>query len=84
MYLHTSHWPFSDATVAQRLPLATKWRNDVQTWAQRVDLWARQATCAIRGHDSLLHFDRGRLCLRCANCGHESPGWIIADKPLRS
>jgi hypothetical protein len=36
----------------------------------------RIALCALHGHDLLLHFERGRrVCLRCVNCGHETPGW---------
>lgn len=36
----------------------------------------RVALCAVHGHDRQLHFERGRrICLRCANCGHETPGW---------
>ena len=39
---------------------------------------ARIALCALHGHDLLLHFDRGRrVCLRCVNCGHETPGWSM-------
>ena len=37
----------------------------------------RVAVCALHGNDLLLHFERGRLCLRCADCGHETPGWSI-------
>jgi len=36
----------------------------------------RTALCALHGHDFWLHFYRGRrVCLRCANCGYETPGW---------
>ena len=36
----------------------------------------RIVLCALHGHDRLLHFDRDhRVCLRCVNCGHETPGW---------
>ena len=36
----------------------------------------RIGLCALHGHDLLLHFERGhRVCLRCVNCGHETPGW---------
>jgi hypothetical protein len=34
-----------------------------------------QAYCGLRGHDSYLSFEEHRLYLRCASCGHESPGW---------
>jgi hypothetical protein len=73
MHLHTSHWHFA---VAQGLPPATDSRTDIQTLAQRVDVWAHRTVCGIRGHDELLHFERGRVCLQCATCGHESPGWV--------
>ncbi len=38
---------------------------------------AHQFVCGLHGHDSLLHFERGRLSLKCLSCGHESPGWDI-------
>jgi hypothetical protein len=42
----------------------------------RMHSWVRDTLCAMRGHDLMLHFDRGhRICLRCATCGHETPGW---------
>jgi hypothetical protein len=31
--------------------------------------------CSLRGHDELLEFEAGRMFLRCASCGHASPGW---------
>lgn len=35
-----------------------------------------RAFCVLRGHDLMFHFERGRrVCLRCADCGHETPGW---------
>jgi hypothetical protein len=39
----------------------------------------QHAVCALRGHDSLLHFDQNRMFLRCASCGHETPGWDIDE-----
>ena len=42
----------------------------------RVHSWVRETLCALRGHDLMLHFERGRrICLRCVTCGHETPGW---------
>lgn len=36
----------------------------------------REMLCALRGHDLMLHFENGRrVYLRCATCGHETPGW---------
>jgi len=43
--------------------------------------WMRQAICGLHGHDSLLHFEHDRMSLRCVSCGHESPGWELADHP---
>jgi len=37
----------------------------------------RQFICGLHGHDSLLHFERGRMSLQCTSCGHETPGWDI-------
>lgn len=37
----------------------------------------RQFMCGLHGHDRLLHFERGRLSLRCMSCGHETPGWNL-------
>jgi hypothetical protein len=33
--------------------------------------------CGFQGHHELLHFAPSRLTLRCALCGHETPGWQI-------
>jgi hypothetical protein len=45
---------------------------------------ARQFICGLHGHDSLLHFEQGRMSLQCTSCGHETPGWEIkpaAERP---
>jgi hypothetical protein len=39
--------------------------------------WLREACCGLHGHDLLLHFEKSRLCLKCAGCGFETPGWRI-------
>jgi hypothetical protein len=45
-------------------------------YMNRVRCWVQEALCAARGHDLLFHVERGRrICLRCARCGHETPGW---------
>jgi hypothetical protein len=41
----------------------------------------RQILCGLHGHDSLLHFEQERMSLRCASCGHESPGWELNEVP---
>jgi hypothetical protein len=41
----------------------------------------RQLMCGLHGHDNLLQFEQDRMFLRCASCGHESPGWEITEAP---
>ncbi len=54
----------------------------------RMTLKFRQRMCGLHGHDSLLHFDNGRMSLLCSSCGHESPGWDVsgadASQPVAS
>lgn len=37
----------------------------------------RQLICGLHGHDSLLHFEKGRMSLQCTSCGYETPGWDL-------
>ena len=48
-------------------------------------LWRRvqYALCSLHGHDPLLHFDQNRMYLRCASCGHETPGWELDERRPR-
>jgi hypothetical protein len=41
----------------------------------------RQFICSLHGHDSLLHFEKGRLSLLCSTCGYETPGWDVKGAP---
>ena len=41
----------------------------------------RQLYCGLHGHDTLLHFDKDRMSLRCVSCGHETPGWELNELP---
>jgi hypothetical protein len=41
----------------------------------------RQAFCGLHGHDTMLHFEQGRMSLRCVSCGHETPGWELNETP---
>jgi hypothetical protein len=49
----------------------------------RVALQLRQFICGLHGHDTLKHFERGRISLLCASCGHETPGWDVKIAPAR-
>ena len=40
----------------------------------------RRLICGMHGHDSLLHFEHGRMSLLCSSCGYESPGWELKAK----
>jgi hypothetical protein len=41
----------------------------------------RQAFCGLHGHDTMLHFEHGRMSLQCVSCGHETPGWELNETP---
>jgi hypothetical protein len=43
----------------------------------------RQFLCGLHGHDSLLHFEKGRMSLLCSSCGHETPGWDVKTAPAQ-
>jgi hypothetical protein len=40
-------------------------------------LWFSQMVCGLSGHEYMLHATERRLCLRCASCDHETPGWEL-------
>jgi hypothetical protein len=44
----------------------------------------RQMMCGLHGHDALLHFETGRLSMRCTTCGHETPGWDLKAPHVRA
>ena len=44
----------------------------------------RQFTCGLHGHDALLHFETGRLSMRCTSCGYETPGWDLKAASAKS
>jgi hypothetical protein len=39
-----------------------------------------QIVCGIHGHDNLIQFEQYRMFLKCASCGHESPGWKLPNR----
>jgi len=45
----------------------------------RVRMWLREAYCGLHGHDNLLHFEKDRMSLQCASCGHQTPGWELSE-----
>lgn len=43
----------------------------------------RQFVCGLHGHDALLHFETGRLSMRCTSCGYQTPGWDLKSAPAQ-
>lgn len=71
----------------QRLT-ATTTPNGIDTAAttsffNKLTVRAGQMLCAMRGHDSVLHFEGKRVMMRCTSCGHDSPGWEISGRGPR-
>ena len=48
-------------------------------FGERVLDRVREAFCGLHGHDSMLQFEEDRMFLKCASCGHESPGWELNE-----
>jgi hypothetical protein len=57
---------------------------------QTARTFIREAACLVEGHNYLLETAANRIFLRCANCGHETPGWHLgredrgSNKSIRS
>ena len=49
----------------------------------RAAVQLRQFVCGLHGHDTLKHFERGRMSLLCASCGYETPGWDVKTAAVR-
>jgi hypothetical protein len=56
---------------------------ETRSFINRVMLTIGQWLCAMRGHDSVLHFEGNRVMMRCTSCGHDSPGWEISGRGPR-
>jgi hypothetical protein len=39
--------------------------------------------CGMRGHETMLHFEGKRVMMRCASCGHDTPGWETGERAPR-
>lgn len=46
----------------------------------RAAMRVRQFVCGLSGHDSMLHFEEGRISLLCSGCGHKTPGWEVGTQ----
>ncbi|MBA2603920.1 MAG: hypothetical protein H0U94_10070 [Acidobacteria bacterium] len=65
--------------TADDAPVAAHTGN-VLAWAARR---VRQALCGLGGHDTVRHFEGKRVMMRCISCGHDTPGWEVADRGPR-
>lgn len=44
--------------------------------------WLDRWICGLTGHRSaMLHFQQGRMALKCHDCGFESAGWQVTARP---
>lgn len=50
----------------------------------RALLLVRQFLCSLHGHDALLHFEEGRMSMKCTSCDYETPGWDCRGLPPAS
>lgn len=66
-------------TATERTDHAAMAVNFLARAAVRVSQWF----CALRGHDSVLHFEGTRVMMRCTSCGHDSPGWETSGRAPR-
>jgi hypothetical protein len=66
--------------AAEEAPLSAE-IPQAEGFSGRVIDRVREAFCGLHGHDSLLQFQQDRMFLKCASCGHESPGWELNETP---
>lgn len=64
-------------------PTAEQSATDEDGLFTRAVEFVSQRFCAVRGHDSVLHFEENRVLLRCTSCGYDSPGWEVNDRRPR-
>jgi hypothetical protein len=57
--------------------------NGTASVINRASVKIGQWLCAMRGHDSVLHFEGKRVMMRCTSCGHDSPGWEVSGRGPR-
>jgi hypothetical protein len=67
-------------TIPDSLGPSSAQTSEGEGFGERVLDRVREAFCGLHGHDNMLQFEQDRMFLRCASCGHESPGWDL-DEP---
>ena len=46
--------------------------------------WLHQALCAVGGHHFMICRERLRIRLECADCGYQTPGWLLTPSAAGS
>jgi hypothetical protein len=64
--------------------MTTERKRQEESFLHRMVESIRQSLCAMRGHDSVLHFEKNKVLLRCTSCGYDSPGWDVGHKRPRT
>jgi hypothetical protein len=72
-----THYPHRIASNEGLISSAGDAHGAADGYATRAFWWLRRTYCGLSGHDALVQFQRDRIFLRCASCGHESPGWEL-------
>lgn len=67
------------STTAGGFTSRTAQTPQAEGFGERVLDRVREAFCGLHGHDSMLQFEEDRMFLKCASCGHESPGWELNE-----
>ena len=68
------------STTAGGFTSRTAQTPQTEGFGERVLDRVREAFCGLHGHDSMLQFEEDRMFLKCASCGHESPGWQMPER----
>ena len=69
--------------AASRLADVRREQHRDDSFVGRIVESIRQTLCGLRGHDSVLHFEKDRVLLRCTSCSYDSPGWDIGQRRPR-
>ena len=78
----TTHSP--QPVASNGLLTATHSAHDTESSLRaRVLSWFTEFYCGLHGHDNLMQFEKERVFLQCASCGHETPGWALSGVPPR-
>lgn len=67
----------------QHLTATSAGRESAGSVFTKLTTWIAQRLCGVRGHEALRHFEDKRVTMRCTLCGHETPGWEIAQRGPR-